>query len=337
MAVAGSDALASRDRSAADRDDAIDIFLSYAREDQRAAARLSRLLEAAGRRVWWDRRVPAGKTWRFEIEKALRNARCVIVLWSQNSIHSQWVHEEAEEARQAGKLMPVLIERVRPPPGFREVQTADLIGWDESPSAAGFRQLSLDIDAVLDASPSDKAKTAEARILDTTDAEARPKSGRRKIAVALLAAIIVLATGAALISLSWNWRAVVEQIAPSPPVAPGEPAEPAELDSVTPEPPPASADAPPAKASPPVAPGEPAEPAELDSAAPEPPPASTDALPANLPEHDGEQAAPAAPSPKKPELTSGAGVRCGDVLQRLQLGERLSDEDRSYLQRECGR
>lgn len=303
MAVAGSDALASRDHSAADRDDTIDIFLSYAREDQRAAARLSRLLEAAGRTVWWDRRVPAGKTWRFEIEKALRNARCVIVLWSQNSIHSQWVHEEAEEARQAGKLMPVLIERVRPPPGFREVQTADLIGWDESPSAPAFRQLCLDIDAVLGTPLLNKAKTADARILDTTAAEARAKSGRRKIGMALLAAIIVLATGAALISLSWNWRAAVERTAPSPPVVPGEPAEPA----------------------------------ELDSAAPGRSPPSADALPANLPEHDGKQAVPAAPSPKKPELNSGAGARCGDVLQRLQLGELLSDEDRTYLQRECGR
>ena len=32
---------------------------------------------------------------------------------------------------------------------------------------------------------------------------------------------------------------------------------------------------------------------------------------------------------------SGAGLPCGDILQRLQLGETLTDEDWRYLQKEC--
>ena len=300
MAVADSDAFASRDRSAADRNDTIDIFLSYAREDQQAALGLSRLLEAVGWTVWWDRRVPAGKTWRFEIEKALRNARCVIVLWSQSSSHSRWVHEEAEEARQVGKLMPVLIENVRPPPGFREVQTADLTRWDQSPSDPAFRQLNLDIDSVLNASPVHEAKTTKARSPETTDAGTQSRSGRRKITVALLAAIFVVATGAALISLAWNWRVAIERIEPGPPLISSEPAKP-------------------------------------DGLAPKPSPDSAEALPRDFPEHNGEKAVPKGPSPKEPELTSGTGARCADILHRLQLGALLSNQDRSYLQRECAR
>jgi hypothetical protein len=298
MAVAGSDTFASRDRPVADRDDTIDIFISYAREDQRAAIRLSQLLEAAGWTVWWDRRISTGKTWRFEIDKALQNARCVIVLWSQSSIHSQWVHEEAEEARQAGKLMPVLIEHVRPPPGFREVQTADLTSWDQSPSDPAFRQLNLDIGAVLKASPVPKVKTAEIPAPETTAPEAPPKNNRRKIVMALLATIIVFATGTVLISLTWNWQAAVER--PGPPLAPSEPAEP-------------------------------------DRPASERSPDLTEAPPRDLPEHKGEQTVPKEPTVEKPELPSETGARCADILHRLQLGELLSDQDRSYLQRECAR
>ena len=45
-----------------------DIFISYANEDRESAAQLARTLETAGWRVWWDRRIPAGRTWRAVLE-----------------------------------------------------------------------------------------------------------------------------------------------------------------------------------------------------------------------------------------------------------------------------
>ena len=75
-----------------------DIFISYANEDRESAAQLARTLETAGWRVWWDRRIPAGRTWRAVLEDALREMRCMVVLWSENSVQSPWVAEEAEEA-----------------------------------------------------------------------------------------------------------------------------------------------------------------------------------------------------------------------------------------------
>ena len=62
-----------------------DIFISYANEDRESAAQLARTLETAGWRVWWDRRIPAGRTWRVVLEDALREMRCMVVLWSENS------------------------------------------------------------------------------------------------------------------------------------------------------------------------------------------------------------------------------------------------------------
>ncbi len=119
-----------------------DIFISYANENRESAARLAQVLESAGWQVWWDRRIPAGRTWRSVLEDALKDMRCMVVLWSKDSVESPWVTEEAEEARRLGKtIVPVLIQRVEPPIGFRAIQAADLANWDgtiDDPAAQTF-------------------------------------------------------------------------------------------------------------------------------------------------------------------------------------------------------
>jgi hypothetical protein len=131
------------------RDAMADIFLSYAKEDREIARGLSRLFIRAGWTVWWDRRIPAGLTWRRILESALRDMRCMVVLWSSHSIESDWVKEEAEEARLRKKLVPVLIETVIPPVGFRTVQAADLTDWDGTGESRGARQLIADLELIL--------------------------------------------------------------------------------------------------------------------------------------------------------------------------------------------
>ena len=87
--------------------------------------------------MFWDRRIPAGQTWRSYIGRALDQARCVVVAWSEHSINSKWVHEEADEGMEREILVPVLLDAVRPPRGFRGIQAADLLGWSpERPSPA---------------------------------------------------------------------------------------------------------------------------------------------------------------------------------------------------------
>ena len=99
-----------------------DIFLSYNEKDREVAHRVAAMLGAGGWTVWWDRRIPAGETWRSVLEDALENMRCMVVVWSKRSVESEWVYEEASEGRRRGKLVPVMIEPVRPPAGFREIQ-----------------------------------------------------------------------------------------------------------------------------------------------------------------------------------------------------------------------
>src|SRR5215471_8549609 len=127
----------------------VDIFLSYAKEDREVARRIAALLGNAGWVVWWDRRIPAGRTWRSVLEEALREMRCMVVLWSTHSIESDWVRDEADEARVRKKLVPVLIEAVNPPVGFRNIQAADLSEWDGSNNAGGVQQLLGDIESMI--------------------------------------------------------------------------------------------------------------------------------------------------------------------------------------------
>lgn len=141
-----------------------DIFLSYAREDARVARRVADLLEAHGWTVWWDRKITAGAEWRNMIEGALREMRCMVVLWSKHSVQSEWVTEEAEEARTAKKLVPVMIEPTIPPLGFRRLHAVDLSEWVRNPDVTmGIAPLVRDLAALL--GPPPRARLGEETVM----------------------------------------------------------------------------------------------------------------------------------------------------------------------------
>jgi adenylate cyclase len=106
------------------------IFLSYARDDVDAARQLADGLVQAGHDVWWDRHLHGGSRFDREIEEALGNAEAVVVLWSTASLDSAWVKDEAAEARDSERLVPVSIGSAKPPLGFRQFHTIDLGSWN---------------------------------------------------------------------------------------------------------------------------------------------------------------------------------------------------------------
>jgi hypothetical protein len=105
------------------------VFVSYAREDAAKAQAIARALEQASLDVWLDQRIHSGSEYSREIEQALKDAAAVVVLWSRNSVESAWVRDEAAEGRDSGRLVPILIDDIRPPIGFRQFQTTDLSRW----------------------------------------------------------------------------------------------------------------------------------------------------------------------------------------------------------------
>jgi TIR domain len=130
-----------------------DIFISYNHEDQIRAQELAQALGGRGWSIFWDRTIPYGKTWRETIGKELSEARCVIVLWSKTSIESGWVQEEADDAKRRGVLIPIRIDDIKPPIGFRGIQTADLVNWKATRPTPAFERLKTDIAASIGRGP----------------------------------------------------------------------------------------------------------------------------------------------------------------------------------------
>jgi formylglycine-generating enzyme required for sulfatase activity len=131
-----------------------DVFISYATQDRARVQPLVKAFEKQGWSVWWDRRILAGKRYDQVIEAALNDARCVVVLWSRDSIDSEWVANEAEEGRQRGILVPVLLDAVRIPLAFRRIHAAGLMDWNGELPSSAFDELARAVSDVLsNASP----------------------------------------------------------------------------------------------------------------------------------------------------------------------------------------
>jgi hypothetical protein len=174
-----------------------DIFLSYAHGDLERVTRIISACEARGWSVFWDRTIPAGKTWREIIGGALDGARCVVVAWSRTSIKSDWVQEEADEGRKRGILIPILLDDVSPPLGFRGLQAASLV----DPTTAALRPVLASIAALLDtSSPAAHEATQDTRDVPKapTEQSRNRASLGRTVGVPLLVTVAGFAVGGAL-------------------------------------------------------------------------------------------------------------------------------------------
>lgn len=105
------------------------VFLSYSSQDRERLRPLVREIELRGWTVWWDRDLIVGPSFADRIQKEIDAAECIVVAWSKHSVASNWCRDEANEGLQRHRLVPILIDDVRPPLGFRSSHTADLIGW----------------------------------------------------------------------------------------------------------------------------------------------------------------------------------------------------------------
>jgi len=118
-----------------DDEDRSTIFLSYAHADKARAQRIAIALEKSGYIVWWDQLIEGGSRFARSIDEALEKADAVVVLWSRNSIESDWVRDEASHARDRQRLVPVSLDGSHPPLGFRQYQMIDLSHWRGRPEA----------------------------------------------------------------------------------------------------------------------------------------------------------------------------------------------------------
>lgn len=129
-----------------------DVFLSYSSADRVKAMQIERALSAAGHTVFWDQETPAGADWDNWIRAKLGEARTVVVLWSKASVASPNVRHEAMIARDAERLIPVLVEPLKPtdfPMGLYLVQAVQLQSWRGDAADPAFQRLVAEIAAKM--------------------------------------------------------------------------------------------------------------------------------------------------------------------------------------------
>ena len=174
------------------------LFLSYSRDDVERVQPLATALEREGHCAWWDRHISGGQQFAGAIEQALASADVVIVCWSESSVRSDWVRDEAAAGRDNGRLVPVTLDGCPPPLGFRQYHTIDLSSWNGRPRSRDLRPLKAAI-----------AEKASGPVPHTRPAEALPLRDRwsafevRRWSVAAAAALSLILGGAFLYSRFW--------------------------------------------------------------------------------------------------------------------------------------
>ncbi|MFT6039403.1 MAG: adenylate cyclase [Candidatus Azotimanducaceae bacterium] len=131
------------------------VFLSYSHEDLPRVSPLVNALEAEGYSIWWDRALQPGDSFENTIDQEIQAAGCIVVIWSEKSVASQWVKNEALEGLDRKILLPVLLDDVRLPVAFKQHQGVNFKRWPETVDPDEYRRFITAIDQVLNRTDTD--------------------------------------------------------------------------------------------------------------------------------------------------------------------------------------
>ena len=162
-----------------------DVFVSYATEDRARVRPLIQLLEAQGWTVWWDQEIHPGAQFDSIIQNALIDSRCVVVVWSDNSVKSEWVMDEATAGKARGVLVPVSFDAVQIPLPFIRTQSADFTHWKAGQITEEVQRFLNAVAAQLDQEPPD---------IEALAAPGRRRRFRRNLLIGLVTTAVAVAT-----------------------------------------------------------------------------------------------------------------------------------------------
>lgn len=116
------------------------IFISYSRRDRNIARRLKLSLASIGIEVDWDESMPS-IDWQLHLEKHIDILAAVVVIWSENSVYSDSVRDEARLAKNKNKLINVILDVELPPWPFDNINGLPLGDWKGHGRHRGWEQL----------------------------------------------------------------------------------------------------------------------------------------------------------------------------------------------------
>ena len=172
-----------------------DVFISYGREDTPLMQQIEKALHEAGFTIWTDRGIaPGSPSWKAEIEKAILDARCIVVLFSPDSAESRWVRAELDYAdAQRKPIYPLLVRGDSTkaiPFGFTSYQWIDVRGAD---------QLNAGLERLIAVLRGDQASLSDAAAPTPTTA---PPRSRMMITIAVGLILAGLVLGLVLMSIN---------------------------------------------------------------------------------------------------------------------------------------
>jgi hypothetical protein len=104
------------------------LFLSYSRADRALAERIVRAMHAVGVATWWDEDMSA-VDWQMELAERIHELSGVLVIWTEESVKSVHVRDEARLALQTDKLVNVMAGVTSPPFPFDRINGFHLDDW----------------------------------------------------------------------------------------------------------------------------------------------------------------------------------------------------------------
>ena len=99
------------------------VFISYSSKHRDLTEQLAGFLESRGLDVWWDKKLVSLGPFDPQIRRELDKASCVVVLWTQGAIHSDYVKFEADVAYANGSAKSKLVS-----------VTAEGVDWNDLPA-----------------------------------------------------------------------------------------------------------------------------------------------------------------------------------------------------------
>ena len=118
-----------------------DVFISYKREERGRCVAIYNALVDLSLSVWFDAHIEPGTDFDREIEREVRRAKAVLVLWSERAADSDWIRAEARTGRQSERLVAARLDDCLPPLEFASVQAVDLFDLPDFQSGEGWRQI----------------------------------------------------------------------------------------------------------------------------------------------------------------------------------------------------
>lgn len=143
-------------------------FISYSHLDRPVAKRFAGILDEFGLAHWWDDRIALSSRWNDELEQRMASATSVVVLWTPNSVDSDWVCHEAAIGLAASKLLQFRMMNAQLPEEFAHLQAADVPVWEAGTYPRGIRR-GLNAIAGLQSKPPVLDEHPRVRLLKLSD------------------------------------------------------------------------------------------------------------------------------------------------------------------------